>query len=143
MHHCMWWEGPCSNRPLPTPTVTGHYLCEQHIAQATAQLHALNQQAQALVAKQEMMQRSIPAAPPVTYTFKRTPIGKWLPPLLFAAWAVVTLLASLGSNPFAGVKMAFVWFVLVPISGWAWHWGFNDKGRRPYAGPGDSFFGRG
>lgn len=130
MHHCMWWEEPCGNAGLPTPTVTGHYLCTYHLAMATARVRDAQHHAQQALAQAQ----AIPVAP---VTVKRGwPVGRWLPPVLFACAVIITPLTSFGPNPFTGLFMLFTWLVLVPSAWWGWQWGM---GKSRNATPGKYF----
>lgn len=58
---------------------------------------------------------------PAPLASDKRPIGRWLPPVLLVMWVVLTILAP--------VAFWLIWFVLIPIAGFCWHFGFNDRHR--------------
>lgn len=131
MHHCMWWEGPCAARPLPTPTSTGHYLCEQHIALATARMRDATATMERATAV--MPPTIAPLAPTSRSAGRKRPLGRTVPPIIFA---LVLICTAVFPFRFPLSHLTFMFFGFLTFAAWwGWVWGMG-KGRQVPPGRG-------
>lgn len=109
------WEG-CTTAALPIATSTGHHLCPLHLAQATAVVRDATRRLGAIPADVVM-------AEPKT----KRPLGRKVPPIIFALVVLCTLVFPF-RWPLSHLAFAFI-MVLVIVAWWGWIWGFGKPTR--------------
>jgi hypothetical protein len=109
------WEG-CTTAAFPEATITGHHLCEYHLAQAYATVRDATRRLQA---PQMAPQDPTRAA--------RRPLGVVVPPIVLALVVLCTV-AFPFRWPLSHVALMFILF-LVLVGWWGWIWGFGRPTR--------------